>query len=271
MEGKDISDKERETETVKVGRQKIDLPITYREADVFSAAFTVSSRKLEKILPTRKFRPMISFPGRAVMMVAAMNYRDTSIGPYGEAYITFPVYYKAMSIPMLSPLFEMHWPGTGMYVLQSMSDNELAVEAGKQIWKQPKIAAEVNFTDRPGIHRCELREKNEGENILGFSMRKAGRTERYNMDWRTYTIDGDEILTTNIMTDGVRRIARFGKTAELHFTDHPISKSIQELDPSPSPIMSSYYVRIKGAMPRPHKSEPIEEKIEKQEGAKEKE
>ncbi|MFH1539949.1 MAG: acetoacetate decarboxylase family protein [bacterium] len=259
MTDKNTSGSDDEKDVVKIGKHKIELPITYKEADVFSAAFTVSASRLEKILPSKKLRPMISFPGRAVMMIAAMNYRDSSIGPYGEAYITFPVYYKAMSIPILSPLFEMRWPGTGMYVLYSMADNELAVEAGKQIWKQPKIMSDIKFTDRPGINRCELKERDKNESIIGFSMQKTGRTERYNMNWRTYTIDGNELLTTDIKIDGVRRIARFGKTAELHLTDHPISKSIQELDPSPSPIMSSYYVRIKGAMLRPHRTDPIEE------------
>lgn len=245
-------------ETVKVGKKNIELPITYNDADIFSAAFTVSAKKLAEILPSPKFKPMITYPGRAVMIVAAMNYRETGIGPYLESYITFPVYYRAYSLPVLSPIFEMRWPGAGMFVLQSYTNKNLVVEAGRQIWKYPKEFADIEFTDKPGIYRIELFEKGGKDKILEFAVRKAGRTERYTMGWRTYSIDQGKMYTTEIDMEGVRRVTRLSKTAEIHFTDHAACETLRALEPSPSPVLSSYFLHIRGALPKPQKEEPFE-------------
>ena len=60
MDEKDKLRKEKEADEIKIGKYKINLPITYKEADVFSAAFTVSARKLDvPILSARDKEPSL--------------------------------------------------------------------------------------------------------------------------------------------------------------------------------------------------------------------
>lgn len=58
--------------------------------------------------------------GRAVVAVAAYNYTDTSIGPYGEIPVGIPVTLnsKKSRLSSLMPLLkESHYPGFGILVM----------------------------------------------------------------------------------------------------------------------------------------------------------
>ncbi|MEW5947447.1 MAG: acetoacetate decarboxylase family protein [bacterium] len=255
MRQQDIFSTIKSCETVSVRGADVTLPVTYRDAVLFAAAYTVSARKLAALLPTRQFKPMIATPGRAVMMVAAMNYIESSLGPHGEASIAFPVIFNAPSIPIFSALFEMSWPGAGLYARHLPVTTETALAAREEIWKFPGFLAEMNFTDKPGIHRLELGEK--GKEVLTFTVRKTGRPQVYTTDWRTYTVAGDEILVSTIYLRGKRRVSNFASAAELKLGDHPVCDEIKGLDPSPHPIMSYYFVYVNAFLPAPERRYPL--------------
>ena len=254
---KDVFSMIQEYETVKAGKHKFLLPITFHHADVFTAAFTISTRKLLKLLPTKQFTPMQTLPGRAVMMVSAMDYSESNLGAHGEASIAFPVMLNTISIPILSALFELRWPGSGLYVYYLTVTTETVCAARKEIWKYPCSVAEMDFTDRPGIHRVEVKE--DGEKVFTFTVRKTGKRQVDTTDWRTYSIKGDEILDTTIYIYGKRRVARLAHTAELELGSHPVCDVIRELEPSAAPVMSSYYLSINAVLPRPQKTSPLKE------------
>ena len=62
----------------------VTLPVVVRDATNASAAFLVSSEAARRWLPDGAFEVAELLPGRALLSIAAIDYRDNDLGDYDE-------------------------------------------------------------------------------------------------------------------------------------------------------------------------------------------
>jgi hypothetical protein len=69
---------------IDVGSAKVDLPILYYRDDAFMGVFTAAREPVQALLPSRRLYPVLASAERAMLVVVAFNYFETSGGPNGR-------------------------------------------------------------------------------------------------------------------------------------------------------------------------------------------
>ena len=166
--------------------------------------------------------------GRAPIVIACYDYRQTSIGPYGEVAIVWPVVRaKRRPPPLLPLLLESRWPKLGWWVRHLPVTERIALDAGRTLWGYPKFLADIEFRWQDSVRTCAL--EVDGSRILRLEVdtRMPARPQRFTAT--SYTVLGDELLTTRIDVDAVGlKQSRRGR-ADLSLGPHPIGRELAEL------------------------------------------
>jgi len=196
-------------------RGEIELPIRYQEANVMAATFAVPSLPLTERTPG-PLRLIELLPGWAPLTVICFDYRETSIGPYGEIGVGWPVVDSMAPAPPLLPvLLEDHWPGLGFWVQHLPVTTERARDAGCSIWGYPKIVAGIEFGWEGAMRTCSLQV--EGARTLELRVDTRMRARRHAMRLRTFSALNAELIETVTEVDavGLRHPSLRGATLEL--------------------------------------------------------
>lgn len=204
----------------------IDLPIRYFEDNAMMAAFRAPSAGLRARTPP-DLKVVELWPGWSVVTIACFEYVRTSVGPYGEVGVCWPVVDARRAPPPLLPmLIERRWPGLGWWVHHLPVTTEIALRAGRTIWGYPKFLASIEHGWQDATRTCTLAAG--GSEILRLSIdtRMPARPGRFAL--RTFTRLGDELLSTRIHVDAVGLRRPFGR-ALLEPGPHPVGRELEEL------------------------------------------
>ena len=251
-----------ERRTVTHGTAKFDLPILYYRDDLFLLFFSADFGRVKALMPSDKLHPVKMPSGRAMIAVAAFNYLETSIGPYGEVGVVLPaVYGKRPPLPVVPGLLEASYPNFGVLVLHLPVTKIVARDAGRGEWGYPKFVADMRFVNTPEYHQLEMGE--DGSNIMTMRVMKKGVALRDSKPLITYTVKDRKLIKTTIPQIGMHRDAIMPSDSFLKLGDHPVAKSLKELDISNKPVLSRYFVERSGILPS---GEVIEENVRPNEG-----
>ena len=77
--------------TLDMAGETIEFPVLYYDLRCITCIFTVKTTRIKRLLPHPNFRPIEIWPEIGMLVIAAYEYRDTSIGPYNEIGIAVPV------------------------------------------------------------------------------------------------------------------------------------------------------------------------------------
>ncbi len=224
------------------------VPVIYRDAFAVAGIFIAPTLPLRKLLPTSKLVPAEVFPGKGLLAVMALDYRDTSIGAYKELAVAIPARYRPRLNPPLVPALRMAVSFSyEAFIWQLPVTTDIALHAGIDIWGYPKFLGEIAFEDDEDQVTCTLAEG--GEHILTLRVRKSLPRMKSYFDLNTYSLKGDELLYTSIkgISDSLGRSFRPG-TAALSLGEHPISRTIREIAPGKS-VQSMYIPRAQLLLP----------------------
>jgi hypothetical protein len=237
MESRFLEDVEQHA--VEISGGTCDVPILY--GDVFSVVgvFTAPTLKLKELLPTSRLVPAEIYPGKGLLGFMAMDYRETSIGPYKEFTIIVPARYHPRFNPPLLPVLRMSASlSFEVFIWQLPLTSEVGLHAGIDIWGFPKFIADIDFSEDTDFVSCTLAE--EGENILTLEVKKnAARMKTY-FDYTVYSVKDSELLRTHVkgISGSLGRSFKPGG-ARLTLGEHTISRRIREVAPGRS-IMTMY-------------------------------
>lgn len=204
-----------------------ELPIRYFETSTMLAAFPASTRKLQLLTPA-PLRVVELWPGRAPVGFMCFEYTKTTVGPYGEVGVAWPVVLDRPAPPLLPMLAETRWPGLGWWIHRLPVTTDIALRAGRAIWGYPKLIAQIDFAWRDAARTCTLSEGGSEILRLEIDTRMPALPRRFPL--RTYTVLEGEVLRTRVEVDavGLRR-KLFGK-ARLELGAHPIGRELRELE-----------------------------------------
>ncbi|MDA8137556.1 MAG: acetoacetate decarboxylase family protein [Desulfobacteraceae bacterium] len=231
------------------GQATFDLPILYFRDDFFGLYFTADFKKVKAIMPSERLHPLKMPNGRAIIVVAAYNYLDTTIGTYGEVPVGIPVVFNEKksrwsSLPPL--LMESNYPNFGVLVQHLPVTKGVARDAGRGEWGYTKFVADMTFQVTPEYFQCRMSEKQT--HILDLHVKRKGIWLTDHKPLTTFSVRNHQLIKTVIKQYGRKRLGILPKGSYVRWGDHPMARSVTDLDIAVEPFLSMYYTERSGIL-----------------------
>lgn len=139
-------------------------------------AFLVDAKVAQFMITDSGFRVVELFPGKAILQLLCVDYRNNDLGDYNEGAIIFPVLApgETKPPPLLGPILRMAKGTLGNYVYRMPVDQAFTTHAGRYIWGFPKWVAriDIEFGDKQATGTFY----DEDQLVFGISARTGGNT-----------------------------------------------------------------------------------------------
>lgn len=216
--------------------KEVRLPVVVRDATTAFASFLVPVDAARRLLAGTGMEPLESLPGRALVSVAGICYRDNDLGSYNEATVAFPIAPREPNrIPVIGPMIDLSKRRVGAYLHTLPVTEEFTREAGCTIWGFPKFIAEIGFEETPTAVTVTLR--CEGKHAFTLTVPAGGQKRFRNAPFFALSlIDGVPHKTPwTASGEGVK--TRLGG-ATLALGDHRIAEELRSLGLPKRALMS---------------------------------
>lgn len=159
---------------ISIRRYKGKSPLFYRDVHLMGAIFAAEIERIREALPDGQYHPLSILPGKGIVAVHCVEYKDCDIGPYNEVSLSIPVRDPRLTI-LPSPLAVLRSLLTRRYhayVKELPVSTEAALYGGIDFFNYPKYLADVSFRETADHRVCTLRDKQSMDLILEFEGRK---------------------------------------------------------------------------------------------------
>lgn len=231
---------------VDVGVGRIDLPIRYWRTDCFMGLFGADESAVRALFPTPRLQPVRVSPGRAVVAVAAFNYLETGVGPYGEIAVSPLCTFDRAAPPML-PLATGAVGGMSGFVAHLPVTSRIAREAGRRVWGYPKFVADMDFDLAPEHQAVTLSE--DGRDILRLSVPIGGAVRLERTPLTTYTVREGRLIRTRVEMHGHVATSVGRHAGGLELGDHPLGRELSGLGLSERALAGRTYLTHHAVLP----------------------
>ncbi len=236
--------------SVTYGTTTFDIPVLYLRDDFFGLYYSIDKQKAKELMPSDNLHPITLPNGRAVIAIMAYNYIDTSIGSYGEVASAIPVLYDKKHLPFMGliPLLRQGAYSDFGVLVQHLPVTKLsAYEAGRGEWGYTKFVTEMHFETTPEHFGVSMSEG--GAHILDMHVMRKGFPVKDNKPIVTFSVKDNNLIKTIIPQKGIQRLSLATKGSFIKFTDHPMAKSILDLDIADKPFLQSFYPERAAILP----------------------
>lgn len=214
--------------TTQVAGRTVPLPCLVRDASAATVTFLADADALRERLPHRRLEVVEPIPGRGVVTISAIHYRDNDLGSYDELSIATVVRLldDPTPPPRLSSLLGAHRGGVGTCVLRLPVDDEFSCLAGRHIWGFPKTVEDLEVSTRDGPTVAVWRA--DGRDVLRMAVRPAGRLRLPSAEQLTYTVLDGELVRVSFVLDAAGASLGPGG-AKLHLGDGEAADDLRAL------------------------------------------
>lgn len=207
--------------------KSIAIPVEVRDAASITAMYLVPTPAVRRLIPHPELHILELFPGRAVCVLAAIEYRDNDLGRYNEFAVNFFVRHGGRRpTPLFGLLSAFRNQTVGAYVHWLPVTTSFSRDAGRDIWGFPKIVAEIVFQDEHGWRRCTV--ASGGALVLTFAVRRNGRRQLPDVRQDTFASRDGTLFRTPSAMSGTGVGIRLGG-ATLTLGDHPLAADLRGL------------------------------------------
>ena len=232
--------------------REVSLPCTVRDASSGAASFLVSARAAQAMLPGDAFEVVEILPGRALLSLAVIDYRDNDLGDYDEVSIAFMVRERGESggLPYLGAVLDVVRGNLKTFIHWLPVNQTFTREAGAEIWGFPKTVEDIDFDYAPDRATCRLNA--DGRHVLTLSVPRGGSREM-----------PDTALITCTYIHGVPHRVRFTTGAggfgfslsggRVELGDHPYADQLRGLGLPKRPLVCTWMENMHGRFEAPEK------------------
>ncbi len=222
---------------------RLGLPVRFHDWSMIMAHFPAPTAKVRKLLPSNYLRPAQVLPGKAIVTLTAIEYRDIAdLAPYQEFRITIPVLYRpTVNIPGLPLLFPNLFKRFGVYIRHMPVTTEEARVCGVEIWGEPRFMAEISFQESGRVRCCQLRAG--GKDILTLEVQKTAVHER-SFNHFTFTVKDGHIRRTRTQFAGEIGVSLLKGGASYTLGDHPIAGELRALEMGKTSVERIYAPKV---------------------------
>lgn len=201
----------------------MELPIRYTDGSVLTLYYRVDSHRAASVIPTDDFEPMQVF-GKALIIVACFDYRQSTLGGYGELGVGVQVKRRGTSPSLLRWARDVReQPEQGIWVTNLPVTTEAARAAGVEQWGYPKYVSPMESTfDASGV-RFRLGDELRIEQLQGAGLTVKG------LPFVTFTAKDGRYLRTIVDTE--HRVKHGGAATAriLRLGDGPTAATMEKL------------------------------------------
>jgi len=210
-----------------IAGQIVTMPVVVRDASAGTAMFDVDAAAAQALLPGDDFRVVESSPGRAQLVLAAIDYRDNDLGDYYEVGITFFVEPRAGS-----------GGEAGTFITRLPVNQDFTCVAGRTIWGFPKTVEDIAFAYKDDSVITTLRI--DGELVLRLTLPRGGAERMPQMEMATYTyLNGAPHATAFNQGGAGSQVIVGGEGVELELGTHAVADELAALGLPDQPIVMS--------------------------------
>jgi hypothetical protein len=233
----------------------VRLPVEVRHATSGSATFLVSAAAARRLIPGEGLEVAQVLPGRGLLSIAVIDYKDNDLGDYNEVSIALFVRpsRQGRMLPYLGDLIDMVRGNLGTYIVHLPVDQGFTCEAGRTIWGFPKTVQKIDIDYRPQRATCAL--VYDGEPALTLSLPRWGGRVLPDSDLTTYTfIEG--VLHRTAFRSGAEGFGVRMGGAELTLGRGPIAAELRSLGLPRRALLTTWMERMHGRFEAAEKLEP---------------
>ncbi|HET9643541.1 MAG TPA: acetoacetate decarboxylase family protein [Burkholderiaceae bacterium] len=215
----------------------LHVPLFFPALSSIAAVFTGLTTEVTRLLPDKRLKPVEVMPGRSLVSIAAVEYRESDLGAYNELAILLPVAFGRHSLPALDVL----WRGLGralnVYVWQIAVTSQHSREVGAALASYPKYVADVRF-DREGSRvRCAL--AHDGQPALALICDAEDTVGERDLKVRAYTMkQGVPLVSTMLVRQTRWRDHLQRDAARLELFEGLLADTLRQLQLSDRPLAS---------------------------------
>ncbi len=223
----------------------VTLPCIVRDACSATATWMVSSRVAQALLPSPELEIAEILPGRGLLSIACIDYRDNDLGDYNEVSIAFfvrrrgdrkGVPYAGAAIAMMRGLLPTH-------IIHLPVNQSFTCEAGQKIWGFPKTVDEIDVDTGGDRARCVWNK--DGQNVMKLSLPTGGKRDFPEQTLCTYSYIDGVLHKTPFVSSAKDLGVRVGG-AEIELGAHPIADELRSLGLPKPALMSIWMGKMKG-------------------------
>jgi hypothetical protein len=200
----------------------VDLPILYRDGSLLTLLYRVDAAAARALVPDA-FEPMIVF-GKALVVVAAFEYRETTIGPYGELGVGVQVQKKGATPSLATYLRDPRLQEEqAIWVVNLPVTTEVARAGGVDVWGYPKYVTTMETEFAPKSVRFKLGNELEIGMQSGFGLSVKG------IPFVTFTQKDGRFLRTIIEVDHAVKFGGASTVKIRRLGDGPTTATMEKL------------------------------------------
>ena len=132
--------------TYEIQQREVGFPVEVRDASSGSASFLVPARVAAQLVPSA-FEVAEFLPGRALLTLVLVDYRDNDLGDYNEMAVGFMVRPKGVrpALPWVGTWADMVGGRLSSHITHMPVDQSFTRDAGDMIWGYPKTVQQIDI------------------------------------------------------------------------------------------------------------------------------
>jgi Acetoacetate decarboxylase (ADC) len=230
--------------------REVTMPVVVRDASSAAATWVVPSAAARRLLPGPELDVVEVWPGRALLSIACIDYRDNDLGDYHEVSVALFVRERRVAggLPYVGTVLDFVRNRVATWIRHLPVNQSFTCDAGRGIWGFPKTIEEIDFRDAGGRRECRL--VMGGRHVLTMSARRGGTRTLPDAPMITFSyLDGALHRTTFVA--GATGVGIGLGGAEIVLGDHPIADELRSLGLPKRPLMSVWMEHQHGRFEAP--------------------
>ncbi len=222
----------------RIDGRAITLPVVVADASMMLNVFLVDAALAQSMIDGSGFRVIELFPGKAILQLLFVDYRNNDLGDYNEAAIMFPVLTpgEKKPFPFFGALKRMATGRAGNYVYRMPVDQAFTTHAGRYIWGFPKWLAKIDISF--GDKRVEGQFFDEGELVFSLAAKAGGNTVVKQQRAASLAIRGGKAWKTYGSSTGSGLTFSLGGAIPGIGETHPLAKELRSLGLPKKPLFT---------------------------------
>jgi hypothetical protein len=222
--------------------------------------FRVAARRAAAALDGTPFAPVRLLGGSALAALAFVDYRDTAVGPYGEALVALAVVPSGVASPALPAVRLLHASArrdVGFHLLDVPVTNRAPYANGRELWGFPRFVTRIDLDVDPDVHdvRGVVHAPSGDEPILVLEGRVGPALRVPAMDLVLYSVLGGRVLRTvanargrTYLAPGARLALRVGRGTHA-MADRLEALGLAEAHPIAAELCTRYQLVVNAGEP----------------------
>lgn len=228
----------------------LQSPLFFQALGGIAAIYHAPSATVRALMPDAHLQPVELWPGRSLVVLSALQYRESDLGPYDEFTVAFPASYGEHRLPALDALRNGLGREVAAFVWRMPVSSERSAQVGAGIAGFPKTAAELFLERQGGQVRALLRHQGRLDVQLGVDA--ADSPGERTLKLRSYTVKDGVLLQSLFVMRQTRYRDQLQPTgAQLTLGDGPLAEDLRRLGLSERPIAAHVCGQAQGLLFHP--------------------